>query len=64
MFAVHQLPPLNATRRLRVFLESSSLAGVRHVILVLSGKGGVGKSTITAELALALRHAGKKAGCI
>ena len=31
-------------------------------MLVLSGKGGVGKSTITTELALALRHAGKKVG--
>lgn len=37
-----------------------SLAQVRRVVLVLSGKGGVGKSTITTELALALRHAGKK----
>ena len=36
------------------------MAQVRHVVLVLSGKGGVGKSTITTELALALRHAGKK----
>lgn len=37
---------------------------VRHVVLVLSGKGGVGKSTITTELALALRHAGKKVSCV
>lgn len=37
-----------------------NLAQVKHVVLVLSGKGGVGKSTITTELALALRHAGKK----
>ena len=40
------------------------MARVRHVVLVLSGKGGVGKSTITTELALALRHAGKKVSCL
>lgn len=40
------------------------MAQVRHVVLVLSGKGGVGKSTITTELALALRHAGKKVSCV
>ncbi|KAF6271647.1 nucleotide binding protein 2 [Rhinolophus ferrumequinum] len=44
--------------------EPGNLAGVRHVILVLSGKGGVGKSTISTELALALRHAGKKVGIL
>lgn len=40
------------------------MAQVQHVVLVLSGKGGVGKSTITTELALALRHAGKKVSCL
>ena len=46
--------------------EPGNLAGVRHIVLVLSGKGGVGKSTISTELALALRHAGKKvsASCL
>nr|XP_057917171.1 cytosolic Fe-S cluster assembly factor nubp2 [Doryrhamphus excisus] len=44
--------------------HDGSLAHVRHIVLVLSGKGGVGKSTITSELALALRHAGKKVGIL
>nr|XP_006637088.1 PREDICTED: cytosolic Fe-S cluster assembly factor NUBP2 [Lepisosteus oculatus] len=44
--------------------EKGNLAQVRHVVLVLSGKGGVGKSTLTTELALALRQAGKKVGIL
>ncbi|XP_036403353.1 cytosolic Fe-S cluster assembly factor nubp2 [Megalops cyprinoides] len=44
--------------------ERGNLAQVQHVVLVLSGKGGVGKSTLTTELALALRHAGKKVGIL
>ncbi|XP_032281527.1 cytosolic Fe-S cluster assembly factor NUBP2 [Halichoerus grypus] len=49
---------------MEVAAEPGNLAGVRHIILVLSGKGGVGKSTISTELALALRHAGKKVGIL
>ena len=33
---------------------SRSMAGVKHKILVLSGKGGVGKTTFTAHLAHSL----------
>ncbi|XP_004604474.1 cytosolic Fe-S cluster assembly factor NUBP2 [Sorex araneus] len=44
--------------------EPGGLSGTPRVILVLSGKGGVGKSTLSAELALALRHAGKKVGLL
>lgn len=33
---------------------------VKHVILVLSGKGGVGKSTVSTQLALSLKEAGYK----
>ncbi|WAQ97487.1 NUBP2-like protein [Mya arenaria] len=40
------------------------LSTVRHVILVLSGKGGVGKSTVASQLALGLKHAGKKVGLL
>lgn len=34
--------------------------GVKNVILVLSGKGGVGKSMISVQLALSLKESGYK----
>ncbi len=45
-------------------LSKIHVDGVDKVILVSSGKGGVGKSTITALLASALRDKGKKVGIL
>ncbi len=40
----------------------SLLPNVKNIIAVVSGKGGVGKSTVAANLALALAHEGAKVG--
>ena len=45
-------------------LPEGALAKVKNVICVASGKGGVGKSTMTANLAAALTAEGKRAGAL
>ncbi|RIA88039.1 P-loop containing nucleoside triphosphate hydrolase protein [Glomus cerebriforme] len=43
---------------------ATHLAGIKHIIIVLSGKGGVGKSSITTQLALCLVQGGNKVGIL
>lgn len=53
---VTPVSPIQTTSKPKV------LAGVRHVVAVASGKGGVGKSTTSVNLALGLRALGLNVG--
>jgi ATP-binding protein involved in chromosome partitioning len=43
---------------------SQNLADIRHKLVVMSGKGGVGKSTVAAELAVGLSLSGYRVGLL
>jgi|GEM_PF-6578815 len=49
-------PPPNVPERAKI--------SVRHVVLILSGKGGVGKTTVATNLAFAFANHGFKTGLL
>ena len=54
--------PMTAAMQNKVLTQN--LKDVRHKLFVMSGKGGVGKSTVTCSLAAAMARLGKKAAVL
>ena len=58
----HASIPMTHNYQLKVIADN--LSGVKHRIFVMSGKGGVGKSSVTVNLAVALAMRGNRVGIL
>jgi ATP-binding protein involved in chromosome partitioning len=57
-------PSLKVGGHMKPQAGSMKPSGVRHIIGIGSGKGGVGKSTVASNLAVALARAGRRVGLL
>ncbi|HVJ88268.1 MAG TPA: Mrp/NBP35 family ATP-binding protein [Labilithrix sp.] len=57
-------PQVNTVPKSRTVGPDDPVPEVAHVVLVMSGKGGVGKSTTATNLALALQRSGYRTGLL
>lgn len=62
--ATNRLPDINHTNVNFVPAKPKEVNDVSHVVAVMSGKGGVGKSLVTALLSIALARHGQEVGIL
>lgn len=70
--AIHTLPGVNAieidvtaeTPQQKQLPDRTGISGVKNIVAISSGKGGVGKSTVAVNIAVALAQSGAAVGLI
>jgi len=64
LMAENEQPPATRELRARAVGPDDPMPGVKNIVLVMSGKGGVGKSSVATNLSMALVRAGYRVGLL